>query len=109
MGSGRDRLRRRAQGRRQATHPRSAGRAAVGQDVHGLQAQSRTFAYVRRGIGRNRQRVVVTIDAAMTLLMLDPWQWLVPRLAFLDADFRVEEPAEFREALRRFGARLGRQ
>ncbi|MFI0773225.1 helix-turn-helix transcriptional regulator [Streptomyces sp. NPDC021212] len=110
--------------------------------VSELQEQSRTFAprvlpagtgveYLRQGINRNRQRVVVTIDAPMTevadafahedidltvaagggtqaVLMLDSWQWLLPRLAFLDADFRVEEPAEFREVLRRFGARLGR-
>ncbi|NUP44207.1 MAG: YafY family transcriptional regulator [Streptomyces sp.] len=111
--------------------------------VSELQTQSRMFApralpagtgvdYLRQGINRNRQRVVVTIDAPMTevadafadedidltaaagggthaVLMLDSWQWLLPRLAFLDADFRVEEPAEFREVLRRFGARLGRQ
>ena len=111
--------------------------------VSELRAQSRTFApralpagtgvdYLRQGINRNRQRVVVTIEAPMTevadafahedigltaaagggtraVLMLDSWQWLLPRLAFLDADFRVEEPAEFREVLRRFGARLGRQ
>lgn len=111
--------------------------------VSELRAQSRTFApralpagtgvdYLRQGINRNRQRVVVTIDAPMTevadafthedidltaaagggtraVLMLDSWQWLLPRLAFLDADFCVEEPAEFREVLRRFGARLGRQ
>ncbi|RNG22207.1 helix-turn-helix transcriptional regulator [Streptomyces botrytidirepellens] len=111
--------------------------------VSELQAQSGRFApralpagtgvdYLRQGINRNRQRVVVTIDAPMTevadafahedidltaaagggthaVLMLDSWQWLLPRLAFLDADFRIEEPAEFREVLRRFGARLGRQ
>ncbi|MEU5608702.1 YafY family protein [Streptomyces sparsogenes] len=111
--------------------------------VSELQAQSRTFApralpartgvdYLRQGLNRNRQRVVMTIDAPMTevadafahedvdltaaagggtraVLMLDSWQWLLPRLAFLDVDFRVEEPAEFREVLRRFGARLGRQ
>ncbi len=111
--------------------------------VSELKARSRTFAprtlpartgvdYLRQGLNRNRQRVVMTIDAPMTevadafahedvdltaasgggtraVLMLDSWQWLLPRLAFLDADFRVEEPAEFREVLRRFGARLGRQ
>ncbi|MGI5350361.1 helix-turn-helix transcriptional regulator [Streptomyces sp. CA-250714] len=88
--------------------------------------------YLRRSIKRNRQRVAVTIDAPMTavadafahedvdltaaagggthaVLMLDSWQWLLPRLAFLDADFTVEEPEEFRAALRRFGDRLGRQ
>ncbi|MGR3934172.1 helix-turn-helix transcriptional regulator [Streptomyces sp. BRA346] len=111
--------------------------------VSELRARSETFAprtlpagtgvdYLRQGINRNRQRVVMTIDAPMTevadafahedidltvaagggtraVLMLDSWQWLLPRLAFLDADFRVEEPAEFREVLRRFGARLGRR
>ncbi|MEU1669058.1 YafY family protein [Streptomyces sparsogenes] len=111
--------------------------------VSALQAQTVTFTpralpartgvdYLRQGLNRKRQRVVMTIDAPMTevadafahedidltaaagggtraVLMLDSWQWLLPRLAFLDADFRVEEPAELREALRRFGARLGRQ
>ncbi|WP_206341798.1 helix-turn-helix transcriptional regulator [Streptomyces ureilyticus] len=111
--------------------------------VSELQAQSRMFApralptgtgvdCLRQGVNRNRQRVVVTIDAPMTqvadafghedidltvaaeggmhaVLMLDFWQWLRPRLAFLDADFCVEESAEFREVLRRFGAHLGRQ
>ena len=88
--------------------------------------------YLRQGFNRHRERVVVTIDAPTTavaggfptttstsprppdsgthaVLNLDSWQWLLPSLAFLDADFRVEEPTAFREALKRFGARLGRQ
>ncbi|MGP3924225.1 helix-turn-helix transcriptional regulator [Streptomyces sp. 8N616] len=107
-----------------------------------IRARSRTFSlrplpagsgidYLREGINRHRQRVVLTIDAPMTavadafthqdvvltaaagggtraVLMLDSWQWLLPGLAFLGADFTVEEPGEFRAAFRQFGARLGR-
>lgn len=105
--------------------------------------QSRTFEprplpagsgvdYLRHGLGQDRQRVVVTVDAPVTavadafkyqdaeltavaadrtraVLMLDTWQWLLQSLAFLDADFTIEEPDEFRAACRRFGARLTRQ
>ncbi|WP_246530836.1 helix-turn-helix transcriptional regulator [Streptomyces bathyalis] len=107
-----------------------------------LRVHSRTFsprplpaetagAYLREGINRYRQRVVLTIDAPVTavaeafyrqdvdltateggrtraVLMLDSWQWLLPALAFLDADVTVEEPEEFRTAFRDFGARLTR-
>ncbi|WP_033289426.1 helix-turn-helix transcriptional regulator [Amycolatopsis jejuensis] len=106
----------------------------------GLRATGQTFSarplpaesgieFLRKGVHRNRQRVVVTIAAPMpevadafsfqdvdltatdggtrAVLMVDSWQWLLPRLAFLDADFTVEAPAELRSALRRFGARLG--
>ncbi len=89
------------------------------------------FDYLRRGFDRHRQRVVLTIDAPMTavadalreqdveltpitqsstraLVMLDSWQWLVLNLTFLDADFTIHEPAAFRTACRRFGARLGK-
>lgn len=87
------------------------------------------FDYLRRGFDRHRQRVVLTIEAPMTavadalreqdveltpitatstraLVMLDSWQWLILNLAFLDADFTIHEPAAFRTACRRFGARL---
>ncbi|MFC4494577.1 helix-turn-helix transcriptional regulator [Streptomyces ovatisporus] len=87
--------------------------------------------YLREGIGRYRQRVVLTIDAPLTavadafarqdadltgaegggtraVLMLDSWQWLLPALAFLDADVTIEEPEEFRTAFRHFAARLAR-
>ena len=107
-----------------------------------LRALSRTFSlrplpaetgldYLREGMNRYRQRVVLTIDAPMAavadaftrqdvdltaaegggtraVLVLDSWQWLLPALAFLDADVTVEEPEEFRVAFRQFGARLGR-
>ncbi|GAA2922932.1 hypothetical protein GCM10020221_18790 [Streptomyces thioluteus] len=107
-----------------------------------LRSQSRRFSlrplpagtgidYLREGINKHRQRVVLTIDAPMTavaeaftrqdvvltasagggtraVLMLDCWQWLLPALAFLDVEFTVEEPEEFRAALRQFGAHLVR-
>ncbi|UNZ20796.1 YafY family protein [Streptomyces sp. 891-h] len=87
--------------------------------------------YLREGLNKHRKRVVLTIEAPMAkvadaftrqdveltaapgggtraVLALDTWQWLLPGLAFLDADFTVEEPEEFGAALRRFAARLGR-
>ncbi|WP_084961461.1 helix-turn-helix transcriptional regulator [Thermoactinospora rubra] len=106
----------------------------------GLEVLTGTFAprplpaesgveYLRQGIGRDRRRVVLTVDAPATavadafryqdvevasmeggrtrvVLMLDTWQWLLGGLAFLGADFQIEEPEEFREACRAFGARL---
>jgi len=108
--------------------------------IANLHEQSRTFTlrplpadtgidYLRQGLNRYRQRVVVTIDAPVTavadafkyqdveltaiagdrsraILMLDSWQWLLPSLAFLDVDFTIDEPATFRTACQRFGARL---
>jgi len=88
--------------------------------------------YLRQGLHRHGQRVVLTIDAptaavadafiyqdveltpvapdrTRAVLVLDTWQWLLLNLAVLDADFTVHEPAAFREACRRFGARLVRQ
>ncbi|WHT16458.1 YafY family protein [Crossiella sp. CA-258035] len=84
--------------------------------------------YVRQGMRRQRQRVVLTVQAPLevvadafkyqdvelsplpegtrAVLYLDSWQWLVQGLAFLDADFTIHEPAEFRQACQRFGARL---
>jgi len=85
--------------------------------------------YLRQGLNRQRQRVVLTIDAPMTavadafkheditltpvtrsktraVLMLDTWQWLLPPLAFLDADFTIHEPTTFRTACRQFATRL---
>ncbi|WP_229374981.1 helix-turn-helix transcriptional regulator [Streptomyces spirodelae] len=87
--------------------------------------------YLREGLNKHRRRVVLTIEAPMAkvadaftrqdveltaaadggtraVLALDTWQWLLPGLAFLDADFTVEEPEEFRTALGQFAARLGR-
>lgn len=88
--------------------------------------------YLRQGFNKDRQRVVLTVDAPMmavadalkhqdveltpiaqdrtrAVLLLDSWQWLLLNLAFLDADFTIHEPAAFRTACRRFGARLERQ
>nr|CTQ88773.1 Transcriptional regulator, DeoR family [Kibdelosporangium sp. MJ126-NF4] len=87
--------------------------------------------YLRQGLAKDKQRVVVTVDAPATavadafkyqdveltavsetstraVLMLDTWQWLLQSLAFLDADFTVHEPDEFRTMCRRFGSRLAR-
>ncbi|GAA1039641.1 YafY family protein [Virgisporangium ochraceum] len=87
--------------------------------------------YLLRGFDRLRDRVVLTIDAppaavadalrhhdveltpapdsgTRAVIRLDSWQWLVLGLAFLDADFTVEEPVAVREALERFGRRLSR-
>jgi predicted DNA-binding transcriptional regulator YafY len=87
--------------------------------------------YLRQGIKKHQRRIVVTIDAPITavadafkyqdvdltasaeetraVLILDSWQWLLPSLAFLDADFTIHEPAEFRTLCQRFGARLSQQ
>ncbi|ROT28212.1 YafY family protein [Micromonospora sp. HM5-17] len=85
--------------------------------------------YLRRGLDRHRQRVVLTVEAPVTavadafryqdaeltavardrtraVVALDSWQWLVLNLAFLDADFTIHEPVAFRTACGRFGARL---
>jgi predicted DNA-binding transcriptional regulator YafY len=87
--------------------------------------------FLRQGLNRTRERVVLTVDAApeavadalrhhdvevtatsdggtRAVVMLDSWQWLVSSLAFLDADFTVDGPAAVREACRRFGDRLRR-
>ncbi|MBW4720304.1 helix-turn-helix transcriptional regulator [Saccharothrix obliqua] len=110
--------------------------------VTDLRQQSRTFTprplpadsgvdYLRRGLDKQRQRVVLTVDAPMAavadvfkyqdveltpaadggtraVLGQDTWQWLLPHLAFLDADFTIHEPAGFRAACRRFADRLKR-
>ncbi|ALG10884.1 helix-turn-helix transcriptional regulator [Kibdelosporangium phytohabitans] len=88
--------------------------------------------YLRQGLAKDKQRVVVTVDASVTVvadafkyrdgeftaiaenrtrvvLVLDTWQWLLQSLAFLDAGFTIDEPAEFREMCRRFGTRLVEQ
>ncbi|MEW9550679.1 helix-turn-helix transcriptional regulator [Nonomuraea sp. NPDC050783] len=87
------------------------------------------LGYLRQGLGKDRERVVLTVQAppaavadafvhqdvelealdgrrTRVVLMLDTWQWLLLGLAFLDAPFTVEEPARFRGALRGFAARL---
>ncbi|GLY64310.1 helix-turn-helix transcriptional regulator [Amycolatopsis taiwanensis] len=85
--------------------------------------------YLRQGLGKERERVVLTVEAPLPavadafkyqeaefvalsdertrmVLMLDTWQWLLLGLAFLDADFTIHEPSGFRAACRAFGARL---
>jgi predicted DNA-binding transcriptional regulator YafY len=85
--------------------------------------------YLRQGLNKDRRRVVLTVDAPMAavadalrhhdaeltpmtrqrtraVLMLDTWQWLLPGLAFLDADITIEEPADFRAEFQRFATRL---
>src|SRR5690606_19235876 len=85
--------------------------------------------YLDQGLKRHRERVVLVVEAPAAavadafrhedvelaplgerrtevVLRLDTWEWLPGSLAFLDADFTVEEPSAFREALRRFGDRL---
>jgi predicted DNA-binding transcriptional regulator YafY len=87
--------------------------------------------FLRRGLDKRRERVVLTVDAppgvvadalrhhdvevtptagggTRAVVLVDSWQWLVSSLAFLDADFTVEEPATVRDACRRFGDRLRR-
>ncbi|MEV0617700.1 YafY family protein [Nonomuraea sp. NPDC050404] len=85
--------------------------------------------YLRQGLGKNRERVVLTVqaplpavadafkyqDAELTVmsaertrvvLWLDTWQWLLFNLAILDTAFTIHEPAAFRAASAAFGARL---
>ncbi|GAA0939495.1 YafY family protein [Nonomuraea longicatena] len=85
--------------------------------------------YLRQGLGKNRERVVLTVHAPLpaaadafkhqdaeftatsaertrVVLWLDTWQWLLVNLAILDTAFTVHEPAAFRAALADFGARL---
>jgi predicted DNA-binding transcriptional regulator YafY len=85
--------------------------------------------YLRQGMHKERHRVVLTVEAPLAavadalrfedaelasltpgrtraVLWLDTWQWLLTGFAFLDADFTVDEPASFRQALTGFGERL---
>ncbi|MDF5757319.1 YafY family protein [Spongiactinospora sp. TRM90649] len=85
--------------------------------------------YLRQGLGKNRERVVLTVraplpavadafkhqnaeftatspDQTQVTLWLDTWQWLLVNLALLDTPFTIHEPAPFRAALASFGTRL---
>lgn len=86
------------------------------------------LAYLRQGLNQDRRRVRLVVVAppaevadafkyrdvqlravgnqTRVTLWLDTWEWLVPGLAFLDADFRVLEPADFRTAGAAFAQRL---
>ncbi|MCC3317730.1 helix-turn-helix transcriptional regulator [Nocardia africana] len=87
--------------------------------------------YLRRELTAGRHRAVVTVAAAATAVAdilkfqdcdiesrgprrcrittwVDSFEWLVLNLALLDADFVIEEPAEFRDRCRALAARLDR-
>ncbi|MCC3765284.1 YafY family transcriptional regulator [Glycomyces sp. TRM65418] len=89
------------------------------------------IGYLASGINRTREPVVITVDApagavadafrhddaevvplterrTRVRLWLDSWEWPLPALAFLDADFTVEAPERFLEGLKGFGERLAR-
>lgn len=92
--------------------------------------QEGVVEHLRQGMGRERQLVVLIVEApagrvadalrhqdadmeplsdqrTRVRLRLDSWQWLVLNLAFLEADFTVQEPAELKTICHRFGKRLG--
>ncbi|WP_328470569.1 YafY family transcriptional regulator [Actinoplanes sp. NBC_00393] len=81
--------------------------------------------YLRQGLARDSHRVELTVHAPMpavadalrhheadltpmaagrthAVVVVDAWQWLLPGLAFLDAEVTVHGPAEVRSAWRRF-------
>ncbi|WP_405111855.1 WYL domain-containing protein [Micromonospora sp. NBC_01405] len=93
-----------------------------------LPAES-ALAYLRQGLDRGGQPVRLLVKAPATrvvdalrhqdaeirpvddqqtevFLNLDSWQWLVLNLAFLDAEFRIDEGVQFAAACRAFGERL---
>lgn len=86
--------------------------------------------YLDQGLSRDRERVVLTVEASAAdaadafryesaellalderrtrvTLRIDTWEWLLLGLALLDAEVTVEEPPAFGAALAEFGARLG--
>ena len=87
--------------------------------------------YLRRELTAGRHRAVVTVEAAATAVAdilkfqdcdiesrgpqrcrittwVDSFEWLVLNLAFLDADFVIEEPPMFRDRCRALAARMER-
>ncbi|PPJ08366.1 transcriptional regulator [Nocardia nova] len=87
--------------------------------------------YLRRELTAGRHRAVVTVEAAATAVAdilkfqdcdiesrgpqrcrittwVDSFEWLVLNLAFLDADFVIEEPPAFRDRCRALAARMER-
>lgn len=85
--------------------------------------------YLRRGLDRERTRVVLTVAApaaavadafaehdaevealagerSRVAVMVDTWQWLLTPLAFLDAEVAVQGPEGVRAALEGFAGRL---
>ncbi|MBW8487402.1 helix-turn-helix transcriptional regulator [Actinomadura parmotrematis] len=87
------------------------------------------LAHLRRGLRRERRPVRLSVAAPAArvadalrhedaeiapagpgrtdvVLALDSWRWLVLHLAFLDADFTLDAPADLAAPLRAFGRRL---
>jgi predicted DNA-binding transcriptional regulator YafY len=87
------------------------------------------LSYLRQGLNTDRRRVRLTVRAephevadalryqdaqiqrvddqeTRVTVWLDSWEWLVQGLVFLDADFTVLEPADFRDACAAFARRL---
>ncbi|GAA3442352.1 helix-turn-helix transcriptional regulator [Planomonospora venezuelensis] len=87
------------------------------------------LSYLRQGLNADRRRVRLTVRAkphevadalkyqdariqrvddqeTRVTVWLDSWEWLVLSLVFLDADFSIIEPPEFREACSAFARRL---
>jgi predicted DNA-binding transcriptional regulator YafY len=81
--------------------------------------------YLRQGLAKESRRVVLTVEAALpsvadalrhheadltpltahrtrAVVSIDSWQWLLPGLAFLDAEVTVHGPVEVRSAWLRF-------
>ncbi|WP_238845547.1 helix-turn-helix transcriptional regulator [Nocardia terpenica] len=99
-------------------------------DPRPLPAQS-AAAYLRGELTAPRHRAVVTVDAPAARVAdalkfqdcdieavapdrctlttwVDSFEWLILNLVVLDADFTIEQPAEFRERCRIFASRLDR-
>ncbi|GGT00325.1 transcriptional regulator [Planobispora rosea] len=87
------------------------------------------LSYLRQGLNADRRRVRLAVRAephevadalkyqdariqrvgdqeTRVDVWLDSWEWLVINIAFLDADFSIVEPADFRTACAAFARRL---
>ncbi len=107
------------------TDPRRTGDRYA---VRPLPAES-ALEYLRQGLHRGKEPVHLLIkapaaDVADVLkfqdaeihaatdqetdvsVAVDSWQWLILNLAFLDADFQIEEGTRFAQSCRAFGERL---
>ncbi|WP_433005531.1 helix-turn-helix transcriptional regulator [Kribbella sp. CA-294648] len=85
--------------------------------------------YLRQGLGKDLVSVRLTVEAPLdrvadalryqeaeiaavtdrrteVTVKLDSWHWLLLTLAFLDADFVIHEPQEFKDAYRAYARRL---
>lgn len=93
-----------------------------------LPAES-ALEYLRHGLNMTKQRVDLVIEAPVhrvidtlkyqdaeidavtdertsVTLWLDSWEWLIPNLAFLDAEFTINMSSDFRDACSAFAQRL---